>query len=300
MRYGRLQKLQNNYRDEQNPPLITTCVRFELVNTKEYKGYKMKFKNTHLYTIIGMIMVVFVAVAVAQETKPKACCPATKAVSGCGGDVKGQCGLGGGQIPVYLDGPGSLLAQAEKLELTSEQKSALAAILAEARQKAVAVLTDDQVVALGDVPPVPVVLGKHLGKSCVGGAASSCASPCGDKKGCSKDAGQCSKDKACGGCDSQASCSGQAKCSAKKSGCSKHAGQCGQEKSCESQCESKDKACGECKSEAGCASACADKSEGCDKAKDQCKEDKACCGQCKSQETKACDADCDKPCCKKS
>ncbi|QYO65078.1 peroxiredoxin family protein [Leptolyngbya sp. 7M] len=62
------------------------------------------------------------------------------------------------RTPIFLDAPCPIFAQAEKLGLSEEQKKKLGEIENEARQKARAVLTPEQLAKLGDVPDKPVTM----------------------------------------------------------------------------------------------------------------------------------------------
>jgi hypothetical protein len=62
------------------------------------------------------------------------------------------------RTPIFLDGPGPLLAQAEKLGLSEAQKQQLAGIEQEARRQARAVLTPEQRAKLGTIPDKPVTM----------------------------------------------------------------------------------------------------------------------------------------------
>lgn len=54
-------------------------------------------------------------------------------------------------VPILINDPGALLAQADALDLTEEQKAKLQAVQKEAAARAMAVLTDEQKQRLGDV-----------------------------------------------------------------------------------------------------------------------------------------------------
>lgn len=62
------------------------------------------------------------------------------------------------RTPVFLDAPGVISSQADKLGLSEEQKKKLGEIEREARQKARAVLTPEQQAKLGHVPTKPVTM----------------------------------------------------------------------------------------------------------------------------------------------
>ena len=62
------------------------------------------------------------------------------------------------RTPIFLDSPCPLYAQAEKLNLSEDQKKKLVEIENEARQKARAVLTSEQRTKLGNVPDKPVTM----------------------------------------------------------------------------------------------------------------------------------------------
>ena len=62
------------------------------------------------------------------------------------------------RAPIALDGPSALSAQADKLGLTEKQTAMLGKIQNEARAKARAVLTPDQLAKLGNVPDQPVTM----------------------------------------------------------------------------------------------------------------------------------------------
>ena len=82
------------------------------------------------------------------------------------------------QLPVYMDGPAALLAQADKLGLTDEQKTSLHRILANARKEAVALLTTEQSAKLGDVPDKPVMgYQGDTQMACGAGCTKPCCAP---------------------------------------------------------------------------------------------------------------------------
>lgn len=62
------------------------------------------------------------------------------------------------RVPIFLDAPCPIFAQAEKLGLNEEQKKKLGQIENEARAKAQAVLTPEQQAKLGNVPDKPVTM----------------------------------------------------------------------------------------------------------------------------------------------
>lgn len=62
------------------------------------------------------------------------------------------------RIPIFLDAPCPIYAQAEKLGLSEEQKKKLGEIEKEAREKARAVLTTEQRAKLGTLPDKPVTM----------------------------------------------------------------------------------------------------------------------------------------------
>ncbi|SRR5581483_925654 len=62
------------------------------------------------------------------------------------------------RTPIFLDSPCPLYAQADKLNLSEEQKKKLGEIENEARQKARAVLTPEQRAKLGNIPDKPVTM----------------------------------------------------------------------------------------------------------------------------------------------
>lgn len=62
------------------------------------------------------------------------------------------------RTPVFLDAPCPLVAEADKLGLSEDQKKKLGEIENEARQKARAVLTQEQRAKLGSVPDKPVTM----------------------------------------------------------------------------------------------------------------------------------------------
>ena len=62
------------------------------------------------------------------------------------------------RVPIFLDAPCPIFAQAEKLGLSEEQQQKLGEIEKEARTKARAVLTPEQQAKLGPVPDKPVTM----------------------------------------------------------------------------------------------------------------------------------------------
>jgi len=68
--------------------------------------------------------------------------------------------------PVHLDGPAALIAQADKLRLTEQQKARLREIQNQARKKALAVLTDEQKKKMGDIPEKPMVMAQMCQQMC--------------------------------------------------------------------------------------------------------------------------------------
>lgn len=62
------------------------------------------------------------------------------------------------RTPIFLDSPCPIYAQADKLNLSEDQKKKLGEIENEARQKARAVLTAEQRAKLGNVPDKPVTM----------------------------------------------------------------------------------------------------------------------------------------------
>ncbi len=62
------------------------------------------------------------------------------------------------RVPLFLDAPCPIFAQAEKLGLSEEQKKKLVEIENEARAKARAVLTPEQQAKLLSVPEKPVTM----------------------------------------------------------------------------------------------------------------------------------------------
>jgi YHS domain-containing protein len=147
-------------------------------------------KHRFIGLSLGIVVLLTVYMAFAQQdtNEPKACslkkascCSASaKPAAGCSqakiSACKASSGCGSGCaglsfMPIYLDGPGALLAQSEKLGLTDEQKASLTRILANARKEAVAVLTDEQRAKLGDIPDKPIM-------ACKGGAKKACGASC--------------------------------------------------------------------------------------------------------------------------
>jgi YHS domain-containing protein len=175
---------------------------------------------------LGIVVLLTVYMALAQQdtNEPKACllkktsgCSASaKPAAGCSqakiSACKASSGCGAGCVGLssmlnYLDGPGALLAQSEKLGLTDEQKASLTKILANARKEAVAVLTDEQRAKLGDIPDKPIM-------TCKGGAQKACGAGC--TKPCCADK---AKVKACAPDCNKPCCANKAK--ACPAGCTK-------------------------------------------------------------------------------
>jgi hypothetical protein len=70
------------------------------------------------------------------------------------------------RAPVYLDSPAVIVGQAEKLQLSDEQKESLKKIEQDARERALAVLTAAQREKLGKIPDKPISLAQvcsHVG-----------------------------------------------------------------------------------------------------------------------------------------
>ena len=68
--------------------------------------------------------------------------------------------------PLFLDSPAMILAQAESLELSKEQKQKLFDIEDEARQKARSVLTDEQTTSMGEIPDKPAAIMEMCQQMC--------------------------------------------------------------------------------------------------------------------------------------
>lgn len=65
-----------------------------------------------------------------------------------------------GGMSIYRDSPGVLLSRSEKLALTEDQQLRLEAIVHQARQQAVSVLTEPQRARISPAPEVPFVVAK--------------------------------------------------------------------------------------------------------------------------------------------
>lgn len=63
-----------------------------------------------------------------------------------------------GGMSIYRDSPSVLLTKSEKLALTAEQKGRLEEIVHEAREQAVAVLTEEQLAKISPIPEQPFVI----------------------------------------------------------------------------------------------------------------------------------------------
>ena len=81
-----------------------------------------------------------------------------------------------GGMSIYLDSPSVLLAKAEKLQLTDDQQQKLQAIVAQARQDALALLTADQIAEISPIPAEPVVL-EQMDKTVTSCASGACEIP---------------------------------------------------------------------------------------------------------------------------
>ena len=68
--------------------------------------------------------------------------------------------------PLFLDSPAIILAQAESLGLSEEQKQKLSDIENEARQKARSVLTAEQTKSMGEIPDEPVAIMEMCQQMC--------------------------------------------------------------------------------------------------------------------------------------
>jgi hypothetical protein len=71
--------------------------------------------------------------------------------------------------PIFMDSPCAVYGQADTLGLSEEQKKQLSEIENEARQKALAVLTPEQLENMGDIPEKPMSLSnmcKEMSKEC--------------------------------------------------------------------------------------------------------------------------------------
>lgn len=62
------------------------------------------------------------------------------------------------RTPVFLDSPSAIRGQAESLGLSDEQKQKLLDIENEARKKAKAVLTEEQIKKMGEIPGKPMAM----------------------------------------------------------------------------------------------------------------------------------------------
>jgi hypothetical protein len=65
-----------------------------------------------------------------------------------------------GGMAVYMDSPAVLLAQADKLGLTDDQKRRLRSLVDAARTEAASILTAEQLEEISPIPTEPVVLAK--------------------------------------------------------------------------------------------------------------------------------------------
>ena len=68
--------------------------------------------------------------------------------------------------PIFIDSPCAIYGQADVLKLSDEQKKNLIQIEKEARQKALAVLTDEQKRKIGDVPEKPMAMAQMCQQMC--------------------------------------------------------------------------------------------------------------------------------------
>ena len=66
------------------------------------------------------------------------------------------------RAPMYADDPAVILGQAERLNLSDEQKSKLMEIQESARKQAVAVLNAQQTKTLGEIPSMPMSMMKYM------------------------------------------------------------------------------------------------------------------------------------------
>jgi hypothetical protein len=84
-----------------------------------------------------------------------------------------------GGMSIYMDSPSVILAKSEELQLTDDQQHKLQAIVEQAREKTVALLTEAQVAGISPIPSEPIVLEKmdKTISSCASGACDISHSP---------------------------------------------------------------------------------------------------------------------------
>jgi YHS domain-containing protein len=79
---------------------------------------------------------------------------------------------------VYLDSPAVLIGQAESLQLSDEQVKSLKKVQAQARKKAMKILTSEQKKKLDKIPPEPIKLAMLHKKMSYGHGKGTCPADC--------------------------------------------------------------------------------------------------------------------------
>ena len=84
-----------------------------------------------------------------------------------------------GGMSIYMDSPSVILAKSDRLQLTDDQKQKMQAIIDQARDDALSLLTEEQVAEISPIPSEPVVLEKmdNTITSCASGACEISHSP---------------------------------------------------------------------------------------------------------------------------
>ncbi|EMI17595.1 secreted protein [Rhodopirellula maiorica SM1] len=117
------------------------------------KSYRNKPRSLIAYGAVGVALASIVAFSVQSITFAQTTGESHKAMSS-----KSMCpmmtGLKG--IKLTADSPPLLMARADELKLTEQQKRELKSIAEEAQRKATKVLTSDQQSRLGDAPHKPM------------------------------------------------------------------------------------------------------------------------------------------------
>ena len=135
-------------------------------------------------TVLTLVTLLVWAAWAQDASEGGSCCPSSavkKTTGACPESgacpVTGACpemGSGVSGVAIYLDSPSALLAKSKLLSLTPQQQEAIKAIQKKARAQALAVLTNQQKVALGTVPARPVMLAANTLQVCEAG----CTKPC--------------------------------------------------------------------------------------------------------------------------
>jgi YHS domain-containing protein len=121
---------------------------------------------------IALAVSLIISTAIAQEAEKDKW--HGKDVTKC---MKQQCGAIM-SASVYLDSPAVLIGQAESLQLSDEQIKSLKKVQAQARKKAMKILTSEQKKKLDKIPPEPINLAMLYKKMSYGHGRGTCPADC--------------------------------------------------------------------------------------------------------------------------